>query len=209
MQQLDSPRNRNDLRARALRSAGDRQSISCTPDGVARASHAWCARVAEPHIEVGNQVLTLSHRKLLSSKAMVNVAETPGPIPIPIRIIVSVVVIVVIRVVAVAVSEEVVPEVVIAIMKSTAAETTIAIVKSTTIVESAGHATMETATAHATSVETAAAHAASVETATATTKAATAHAATAAVATTATTASATATSQRHRWRSQANRCNGQ
>src|SRR5882672_5258151 len=199
MQQLDSPRNRNDLRARALRSAGDRQSISCTPDGVARASHAWCARVAEPHIEVGNQVLTLSHRKLLSSKAMVNVAETPGPIPI--RIIVSVVVIVVIRVVAV--SEEVVPEVVIAIMKSTAAETTIAIVKSTTIVESAGHATMETATAHATSVETAAAHAASVETATATTKAATAHAATAAVATTATTASATATSQRHRWRSQA------
>jgi hypothetical protein len=29
--------------------------------------------------EVGNQVLTLSHRKLLSSKAMVvNVAETPG-----------------------------------------------------------------------------------------------------------------------------------
>src|SRR5258707_4646832 len=120
MQQLDSPRNRNDLRARALRSAGDRQSISCTPDGVARASHAWCARVAGPHIEVGNQVLTLSHRKLLSSKAMVNVAETPGPIPIPIpipiRIIVSVVVIVVIRVVAVAVSEEVVPEVVIAIM---------------------------------------------------------------------------------------------
>src|SRR6267142_3139225 len=182
MQQLDSPRNRNDLRARALRSAGDRQSISCTPDGVARASHAWCARVAEPHIEVGNQVLTLSHRKLLSSKAMVNVAETPGPIPIPIRIIVSVVVIVVIRVVAVAVSEEVVPEVVISIMKSTAAETTFAIVKSTTIVESAGHATMETATAHATSVATT---------------------------TAATTASATATSQRHRWRSQANRCNGQ
>src|ERR1700730_11420151 len=174
MQQLDSPRNRNDLSARALRSAGDQQSISCTPDGVARASHAWCARVAEPHIEVGNQVLTLSHRKLLSSKAMVNVAETPGPIPIPIRIIVSVVVIVVIRVVAVAVSEEVVPEVVIAIMKPTAPETTIAIVKPTTIVESAGHATteaativesaghatMETATAHATSVETAA-HAAS------------------------------------------------
>jgi len=32
-----------------------------------------------PSFEVGNQVLTLSHRKLLSSKAMVvNVAETPG-----------------------------------------------------------------------------------------------------------------------------------
>src|SRR5712672_1640786 len=119
MQQLDSPRNRNDLRARALRSAGDRQSISCTPDVVARASHAWCARVAGPHIEVGNQVLTLSHRKLLSSKAMVNFAETPGPIPIliTIRIIVSVVVIVVIRVVAVAESEAAAPEIVI--MEST------------------------------------------------------------------------------------------
>ena len=28
---------------------GDQQSISCTPDGVAGASHAWCARVAESH----------------------------------------------------------------------------------------------------------------------------------------------------------------
>jgi len=37
-----------------------------------------CTREGGP-FEVGNQVLTLSHRKLLSSKAMVvNVAETPG-----------------------------------------------------------------------------------------------------------------------------------
>jgi hypothetical protein len=38
-----------------------------------------CTRDEGGPVEVGNQVLTLSHRKLLSSKAMVvNVAETPG-----------------------------------------------------------------------------------------------------------------------------------
>jgi hypothetical protein len=38
-----------------------------------------CTRDEGGPFEVGNQVLTLSHRKLLSSKAMVvNVAETPG-----------------------------------------------------------------------------------------------------------------------------------
>jgi hypothetical protein len=38
-----------------------------------------CTRDEGGRFEVGNQVLTLSHRKLLSSKAMVvNVAETPG-----------------------------------------------------------------------------------------------------------------------------------
>jgi hypothetical protein len=41
-----------------------------------------CTRDEGGPFEVGNQVLTLSHRKLLSSKAMVvNVAETPGQIP--------------------------------------------------------------------------------------------------------------------------------
>jgi len=40
---------------------------------------ATCTRDEGRPFEVGNQVLTLSHRKLLSSKAMVvNVAETPG-----------------------------------------------------------------------------------------------------------------------------------
>jgi hypothetical protein len=42
----------------------------------------WCATCTGDEgrpLEVGNQVLTSSHRKLLSSKAMVvNVAETPG-----------------------------------------------------------------------------------------------------------------------------------
>jgi hypothetical protein len=38
-----------------------------------------CTRDEGGPFEVGNQVLTLSHRKLLSSKArVVNVAETPG-----------------------------------------------------------------------------------------------------------------------------------
>jgi hypothetical protein len=38
-----------------------------------------CTRDEGRPFEVGNQVLTSSHRKLLSSKAMVvNVAETPG-----------------------------------------------------------------------------------------------------------------------------------
>jgi hypothetical protein len=38
-----------------------------------------CTRDEGGPFEVGNQVLVLSHRKLLSSKAMVvNVAETPG-----------------------------------------------------------------------------------------------------------------------------------
>ena len=38
-----------------------------------------CTRDEGGPFEVGNQVLTSSHRKLLSSKAMVvNVAETPG-----------------------------------------------------------------------------------------------------------------------------------
>src|SRR6267143_6859586 len=110
-------------------------------------------------------------------------------VAVPIRVIVSVVVI---RVEAKA---EAAPEVAISIMKSTAAETTIAIVESTTIVESA-------------TITECAGHAATTEAATIVESAghATTEAATAAVATAAAASSATAsTSQRHCWRSHANR----
>jgi hypothetical protein len=138
-------------------------------------------------------------------------------VPISIRVTGGVVVIVVTEAEAaapeVAISEAAAPE--IAIMESTttkfaestttAAETTIMECHSTTA-EAAMEATaakaaaMKTATTEATAMETATTEAAAM---------ASAHAATSAVAATASAATTATTSQRHRWRSQANRCNGQ
>jgi hypothetical protein len=73
--------------------------------------------------------------------------------------------------------------------------------------ESAGHTTMEAASSEATAAEAATMEAASSEATTAVATAA-AHA-TAAVATATATAAAATTSQRYRWRSQANRRNCQ
>src|ERR1700716_2210247 len=131
-------------------------------------------------------------------------------IPISIRIRVSVVVIVVIIRVAESESEAAAPE--IAIMESTttkfaestttAAETTIMECHATT-----AEAAMEAAAAKAAAMETATTEATTEAAAMASAHATSATAMASASATTA--ATATAASQRHRWRSQANRCNGQ
>src|ERR1700716_729938 len=126
-------------------------------------------------------------------------------IPISIRIRVSVVVIVVIIRVAESESEAAAPE--IAIMESTTtkfAESTTTAAE-TTIMEC--HATTAEAAMEATATKAAAMETATTEA----TAMASAHAtsATAMASASSTTATATAASQRHRWRNQANRCNGQ
>jgi hypothetical protein len=55
------------------------QWVLCHEYGPVHTAVRNCTRDEGGPFEVGNQVLTSSHRKLLSSKAMVvNVAETPG-----------------------------------------------------------------------------------------------------------------------------------